>query len=255
MRKLEIRKLQRNARRPAPALPDSRPRPVRLTGTGWFMAVFGMLLLVGAPVAGLSLHALAVRERALREAIDTEGVRASAVVSALTRTQGDKPRFYVVYRYEAAGRSHQGRVNVSRSYWNQLRVGSSFTVRYLPAEPGRSWVRGFEPGTPFWAGPLAALSMAVAGMLPWLAIRRQWMLLAEGRPAQAQVTLSKKVRHQHGMKYQVGYEFRLMSGATRSGRYESQKSPPANGTTIQVVYNPDRPEHSMPYPLALVRPA
>jgi hypothetical protein len=219
------------------------------------MAVFGMLLLVGAPVAGLSLHALAVRERTLREAIDTEGVRASAVVSALTRTRGDKPRFYVVYRYEAAGWSHQGRVNVSRSYWNQLRVGSSFTVRYLPAEPGRSWLRGNELGTPFWVGPLAALSMAVAGMLSWFGIRRQWMLLAEGRPAQAQVTVFRKVRHQHGSYYRVSYEFRTMSGATRNGRYDSHKGPPASGTTLQVVYNPDRPEHSMPYPLALVRPA
>jgi hypothetical protein len=97
--------------------------------------------------------------------------------------------------------------------------------------------------------------MAVIGVLPWYAIRRQWMLLAEGRPAQAQVTVFKKVRHQHGTQYQVSYEFRTMSGATRSGRYTSQKSPPASGTTIQVVYNPDRPEHSMPYPLALVRPA
>ena len=255
MRKLEIRKLQRSAPRPAPALPTSRPRPVRLTGTGWFVAVFGMLLLVGAPVAGFSLHALAVRERAVREAIDKEGVRATAVVSGLTRTRGDKPRFYVVYRYTAGGQSYRGRVNVSRSYWTRLRVGSSFAVRYLPAEPGRSWLRGFEPGTPFWVGPLMALSMAVAGMLPWFAVRRQWMLLAEGRPAQAQVTVSKKVRHQHGTHYQVSYEFRLMSGATRSGRYDSQKSPPAGGTTIQVVYNPDRPEHSMPYPLALVRPA
>jgi hypothetical protein len=69
------------------------------------------------------------------------------------------------------------------------------------------------------------------------------------------VTVSKKVRHQHGSYYQVSYEFRTMSGAMRSGRYDSHKGPPASGTTIQVVYNPDRPEHSMPYPLGLVRPA
>jgi hypothetical protein len=97
--------------------------------------------------------------------------------------------------------------------------------------------------------------MIAIGIFPWYAIRRQWMLLTDGRPAQAQVTVSKKVRHQHGSYYQVSYEFRTMSGAMRSGRYDSHKGPPASGTTIQVVYNPDRPEHSMPYPLALVRPA
>jgi Protein of unknown function (DUF3592). len=228
---------------------------VRLTGVGWFVAVFGMLLPAGALVAGFSLHAKAIRDRTLREAIDKEGVRVTAVVSDLTRTRGDKPKYYVVYQYSAGGQSHPGRANVSRSYWTGLRVGSTFPVRYLPAEPGRNWLRGQEPGIPFWVGPSVALSMALIGIFPWYAIRRQWMLLAEGRPAQAQVTVFKQVRHQHGSHYQVSYEFRTMSGATRTGRYNSQKSPPASGTTIQVVYNPDRPEHSMPYPLALVRPA
>jgi hypothetical protein len=227
---------------------------VRLTGLGWFVAVLGMLLLAGAPVAGFWLHATAVRGRTLRETIDKEAVAVTAMVSDLTRTRGKNQRYYVNYKYAAAGQLHEGRASVSRSSWEKLRVGGSLTIRYLPSEPGRSWLRGYEP-VPFWAGPVVALSMAVIGIFPWYALRRQWMLLAEGRPAQAQVTVSKKVRHQHGAHYQVSYEFRLMSGATRTGRYDSQKSPPASGTTIQVVYNPDRPEHSMPYPLALVRPA
>jgi hypothetical protein len=256
MMKLEMRKLQRRAARPAPALPASRPRPVRLTGTGWFVAVLGMLLLAGAPVAGFWLHATAVRDRTLRKAIDKEGVRVTAVVSDLIRTRGNEPKYYAVYRYSAGGQVHQGRANLNQSYWTGLSVGNTFPVRYLPSEPGRSWLLGREPGgVPFWVGPLAALCLAGSGMIPWYAIRRQWMLLAEGRPAQAQVTASKKVRHQHGSYYRVRYEFRTMSGATRSGRYDSRKGPPASGTTIQVVYNPDWPEHSMPYPFALVRPA
>jgi hypothetical protein len=255
MRKLEIRKKLARAAQPPPELPTSRPRPVRLTGLGWFVAVIGVLLPAGALVAGFSLHATAVRGRALRETIDKEGVRVTALVSDLTRTRGKNQKYYVSYKYAAAGQPHEGRANVSRSSWEDLRIGSSLTVRYLPAEPGRSWLPGHEPGTPFWVGPVVALCMAVNGIFPWYAIRRQWMLLAEGRPAQAQVTASKKVRHQHGSHYQVSYEFRLMSGATRSGRYDSQRTPPASGTTIQVVYNPDRPEHSMPYPFALVRPA
>jgi len=255
MIKLELRKLQRSAPRPVPELPTSRPRPVRLTGTGWFVAVLGTLLPAGAMVAGFSLHARAVSDRTLREAISAEGVRVTAVVAALSQTGGKSPRYIVNYEYTAAGDLHHGRANVSRTFWKTLRVGSFLTVRYLPAEPGRSWLRGQEPGTPFWAGPVVALCMVVIGIFPWYAIRRQWMLLAEGRPAQAQVTASRKVCHQHGSHYRVSYEFHTMSGATRTGRYDSKKRPPASGTTIQVVYNPDRPEHSMPYPFALVRPA
>lgn len=254
MIKLELRKLQRRAPRPAPELPTSRPRPVRLTGTGWFVAVCGMLLLGGAPVAGFWLHATAVRGRALRETIDQQAVAVTAVVSELTRTRGKNQRYYVNYKYAAAGQLYEGRASVGRSSWTKLKAGSSLTVRYLPSEPGRSWLRGYEP-VAFWVGPVVALSMALIGIFPWYALRRQWMLLAEGRPAQAQVTVLKKVRHQHGSYYRVSYEFRTMSGAMRSGRYDSHKGPPASGTTIQVVYNPDRPEHSMPYPLALVRPA
>ena len=254
MIKLELRKQQRSAPRPVPELPTSRPRPVRLTGTGWFVAIIGMLLLAGSPVAGFWLHATAVRGRALKERIDKEAVSVPAVVSDLTQIRGKNSRYFVNYKYAAAGQLHEGRADVSRGSWTRLRIGSSLTVRYLPSEPGRSWLRGYEP-VAFWVGPVVALTMAVISIFPWYALRRQWMLLAEGRPAQAQVTASKKVRHQHGSYDRVSYEFRTMSGATRTGRYDSHKGPPANGTTIQVVYNPDRPEQSMPYPLALVRPA
>jgi hypothetical protein len=216
-----------------------------------------MLLLGGAPVAGFWLHAEAVRGRTLRETIAKEAVAVTAVVSDLTRTRGKNQRYYVTYEYAAAGQRYERRATVGRSSWTKLRVGDSLAVGYLPSEPGRSWLRGREPGgtPPFWAGPAVGLLMVVLGMLPWYAIRRQWMLLAEGRPAEAQVTVSKKVRHQHGSYYQVSYEFRTLSGAMRSGRYDSHKGPPASGTTIQVVYNPDRPEHSKPYPFGLVRPA
>jgi hypothetical protein len=222
---------------------------------GWFVAVFGMLLPAGGLVAGFLLHATAVRDRTLREAISAEGVRVTAVVAALSQTGGKSPRYIVNYEYTAAGDLHHGRANVSRTFWKTLRVGSFLTVRYLPKEPGRSWLRGQDPGTPFWVGPSVALSLAVIAIFPWYALRRQWMLLAEGRPAQAQVTAFKKVRQQHGTQYLVSYEFHTMSGATKTGRYNSQKTPPKKGTTIQVVYDPDRPEHSMPYPFALVRPA
>ncbi len=79
------------------------------------------------------------------------------------------------------------------------------------------------------------------------------MLVAEGRGALAQVTRSKKVRGQHGAHYVVYYEFRLMSGAVGSGRYNSRQSPPPIGTTICVVYDPDRTGRSARYPLPLVR--
>jgi hypothetical protein len=103
-------------------------------------------------------------------------------------------------------------------------------------------------------GPAVALGLALAALLPWRTLRRQWMLLAEGRPATATVTRSKTVHSQHGRHYNVYYEFRTMSDSAASGRYSSRSSPPPVGTTIRVVYDPDNPQRSGRYPFSLVRP-
>jgi hypothetical protein len=116
--------------------------------------------------------------------------------------------------------------------------------------------RGDGPrGVPYWASPVVAIGLALSALARLYTLRRQWMLLSEGRGALARVTRSKKVRSRHGPRYVVYYEFRLMSGAVSSGHDTSTKSPPLDGTTICVVYDPDRPNRSARYPLALVRPA
>lgn len=252
--KFEAREPQTQVSEIPPELISSRPRPVRLTGTGRLVAGIGTLLPVAALVCGFWLHEQAARGRALREAVDEQGISAQAVVTALTRTRGKESRYFVHYRYRIGERIYQRRTSVSRAYWTSLREGSPLEVSYLPFRPQQSWIRGYEPrGVPFWAGPVVAMSLAFVAWVPWYSLRRQWVLLSEGRGALARVTRSKKVRGQHGAHYDVHYEFRLMSGAVGSGRYRSRKSPPPDGTTICVVYDPDRPTRSACYPLSLVR--
>jgi hypothetical protein len=254
--KLEVRKPQTQVSEIPPELVSSRPRPVRLTGTGRLVAGIGVLLPVAALMSGFWLQEQAVRGRALREAVDEQGISAQAVVTELTRMRGKQSRYFVRYRYVAGERLYQRRASVGRGYWANLRQGSPIVVRYLPSRPEQSWIRGYEPrGVPFWAGPVVALSLALFALAPWYTLRWQRMLLTEGRGALAQVTRSKKVRSQHGPHYVVSYEFRLLSGSVRSGRYSSTKSPPPDGATICVLYDPDRPNRSAPYPLTLVRPA
>jgi hypothetical protein len=237
-----------------PELLSSRPRPVRLTGTGRLVAGIGALLPVAALMSGFWLHDQAVRDRALREAVDEQGFVAQAVVMELTQTHEKSPRYFVRYNYFAGERSYVGQASVGRGYWTSLREGSPLMVRYLPSRPEQSWIRGYEPrGVPFWAGFVVAIGLALSALVLWYTLRRQWVLLAEGRGALAQVTRSKRVRSQHGAHYVVYYEFRQMSGTASSGRYTSRRSPPPVGMTICVVYDPDRPNRSAPYPLTLVR--
>ena len=252
--KLAVRKLQ--ARTPPPSLPESRPRPVRLTGAGKAVAFIGVLLLAAAPVAGFFLHSLAVSQRAFRVRIEKEAVDGTARVTELTRKSGKNSRYYAVYRFEAGGQVFERRASVGHSYWTRLRVGSSVPVRYLPSEPAQNWIRGYEPSWgPLWVAPLVAVALALGSLLILVSLRREWMLLMDGRGAAARVTATKKHSSSHGgHTYRVSYEFHTLSGGVRTGKYSSQQAPPAEGATIRVIYDPDNPARSSPYPLALVRP-
>jgi len=95
--------------------------------------------------------------------------------------------------------------------------------------------------------------LIVATALVWV-VRRQRILLSEGRAARARVMALKKVSSDKGKRYRVTYEFQTLSGARQQSRCEIGKTPPAIGATIPVVYHRDRPDWSATYPLQLVRP-
>ena len=109
-------------------------------------------------------------------------------------------------------------------------------------------------GVPLWAIPLipASLLVAVAGIVRGL--RRSWMLLSEGRAAQARVVNQKKVRRDNRTAYQITCEFRDLSGAIHTMRYDVMKAPPSLGSEMTVVYHRDDPRRHAVYPFRLVRP-
>jgi hypothetical protein len=225
-----------------------------LTGIGRLVVLAGSLLPVAALVSGFWLHGVAERDRALRSSLDLYGNSATAVVTGLSRTGGKSPQYNVAYRYPAGGEDHQGRRAIRQSEWRRLQVGSPLPVRYLPASPARSWIAGYEPRGNFWVGPVAALGLAILAVIAWQKLRREWMLLAEGRAASATVTRTRMVYTQHGWHYKISYEFRTLSDTLVSGRCRARRSPPPVGTTIQIVYDPDNPQRSGRYPFSLVRP-
>jgi hypothetical protein len=105
-----------------------------------------------------------------------------------------------------------------------------------------------------WLPPLVfGASLAVSALLS-AALRRQWSLLAHGRPAQATVTQTK--RGVPGVKTaasRVHYEFRILSGARRTGQYYVEKGAPPAGAALTVLYDPENPRRNSSYPLSLVR--
>ncbi len=239
----------------APAeLLRSVPRETRFTAAGKTLAGIATALVLGAVFGGVGLYVAATRDAARFHQLESQSVLTAAEVVGFGPTHGDDRRRVITYQYSHLGQTHTGRVDMRRERWRTLRVGSQIVVRYVPANPGISWLRGYEPkGVPLWA---AVVFPACALLVAWLiahSLHRQRGLLAEGRPAPAQVTQAKKVQTNKSRAFRVSYEFKILSGATRTGYFDVQKDPPPTGSTFTVLYHPEEPKRNARYPLSLVR--
>jgi hypothetical protein len=238
-----------------PELAGAVPRDVRLTIGGLVVASLAIAAAVGALVAGIVMTLVYMRASDERQLRERDGVEADAVVVQVVEKRGDGPHRVVTYRYGAGGRSYTGRTSLRNRDRRVLRTGAPIRIGFVPSQPERSWVMGYEPnGFPLWLIPLTVFTLVVvAAALVW-SVRRQWILLSEGRPARARVTALKKVSSDKGKRYRVTYEFQTLSGARQQSRSDVGKTPPAIGSIIPVVYHRDRPDWSATYPLQLVRP-
>ncbi len=237
------------------------PRTVRLTPAGRLVAAAAAALMAGSLVSGIWLYVAAARAVDRLQRIARHGVETTAEVVRIGRTGGKHPRRIVYFRYRAEGRSHQGRAILSQRDRRDLPPGTSLPAVYLPERPGEAWLRGYAPGgAPVWAAPLVSIGLLGGAAPIWLAIRRQRALLACGRPAQARVTGVRKVRASGrgsaaDTVFRVSYDYFILSGAARTGRYDKSKNPPEPGSVLTVIYDPDNPGRSARYPLPLVRVA
>ena len=238
-----------------PELAGSVPRDVRLTIGGLVVASLAVTAAVGALVAGIVMTFVYLRASDARQVRERDGVEANAAVVQVLARRGDGPRRVVTYRYNVGGGSYTGRTALRNSDRRVFRPGAPIRIGFVGAQPDRSWMIGYEPrGFPLWLMPLTVFSLvAVAAALIW-SVRRQWILLSEGRPARARVTALKKVSSDKGKRYRVTYEFQTLSGARQQSRCDIGKTPPAIGAIIPVVYHRDRPDWSATYPLQFVRP-
>lgn len=236
-------------------LQRSTPREVALTAAGRIVAGLAFALAVGALVAFALLYAKAGRDAQRQREMLAQAAQTQATVTAVRLTSGKNPERVITYEFAAGNQSYGGTTRVRRNQLRTLAVGSPVAVGYVPARPQENWLVGHEPAPMPWAlvavVPLGML-LGAAGLA--YALRRERRLLAEGRPALARVTESKRIRYGHGSTNRVRYEFTLPSGGTRSGRYDTNRAAPAAGATIVVLYDPDEPRRQGRYPLSLVRP-
>ncbi len=240
---------------PPRGLDRSRPRETRLSGVGRALVVVIALLLAGAPTVGVVLARVAAAQAAERQRLVDDGVETQGVVTRLWSSSGDSKQWRVAYRFEADGQPYAGQSKIPRAWSQTLRAGRAVTVRFVRDDPGVNLPGGLEPAVlPFWLPYPAAALLAGVGFVGIINLRRQRELLANGRAAGAVVTRHATHRTGHGGAHRtMSYEFREFGGATVKGKSATSRKPPAIGSVICVLYDPERPTRNQPYPLGLVR--
>lgn len=236
-------------------LTGSIPRDVELTRGGIAAAIAAVALAVGAVVATIVMSI--VYSRSVREA-DVRAraaVTLDATIDGVARSRGEQRRTIVTYRYDVDGKAYTGRATYRRDRGRAFVVGGRLQIAYVPSRPEASWPVEREPGVfPVALIPLMSMALlALAGAVVWT-IRRQWVLLSEGRPALARVVAQKKVQGHDHKFYRITCEFETLSGARQTVRVDTRRTPPALGTRVPVVYHRDKPQRMAMYPLGLVRP-
>lgn len=234
----------------------SVPREVRLTGGGKAVAALSVMFAAAAVAAAIGLSIVHLRQEETRGIRLREGVHTTAVVARAEQTRGDNPRWVVTYRYVTPDAAYEPTVRLPERDRRRLAEGDRLDVVYLRSQPESSWVEGDEPGVlPIWVVPIvSAVLLALAGLTA-LVVRRERVLLTEGRFAEARVASTTKVHRQHHHAYRIDYEFTTLSGMTVSASTEKRRVPAGTGATMRVVYHRDNPRWNAIYPLALVTPA
>ena len=235
---------------PPDGLGYSSLRPVRLTGAGIALLVVAGAMLLGAVAAGIGLGTTARRQAHEHLLLREQGVTTDARITRLwSSTSKEDKRYWVAYRFTVQERAHEARHQVPTRIWQTLTVGSSLPVRYLPSNPKVNHPTGWDDAPmPNWVPFLVSGELAVIAVVLAMLLRRQVRLLTEGRPAPGIVTGHRRTRNGTVIRY----EFQLLNGATAKGRGQSRR-PPGIGSPVCVLYDPENPRRSAPYPLTLVK--
>jgi hypothetical protein len=165
--------------------------------------------------------------------------------------RGENPRWAVRYTYTVDGREFAGEGRMRR----RVPVGSMIPIRYAVHDVSRSWM-GTGAKVPIWVSPLLAINFAGGAAAIFFVRRREAYLLREGRAALGRVVDSKQIHKGGGpgakTAFRLTVEFRLLSGAWQTARFDRRRAVPVGGSVV-VVYDRDNPRRSELYPFRLVR--
>lgn len=231
----------------APAGAPGRPWPGR---PGAQRASAALIALIGAPLVWLAATNGHEEYR-----YRTDAAEAVATAAGKQVLSGRSTSYRIQYRFEAGGRTFEGRDTTSRSGYERTIVDvSRYRVIYVRSDPTLNRFAGND-GVPLVAllGALAAGTIGLAGSA---LIRAQRALdiarrIAErGQPVSGTVTRVKRQSLRGlGAVRTVEFVYDDPSGRRRRGRspmlYPSEGDRYAVGDRVRVLIDPDRPGDSL----------
>ena len=243
--------VQSQWRAPPELLAVPLPRPARLTGAGKFVLVVGVLMFALGVFLGAWAITDTLRGEERQQRLEREGVntRAEIVKNWLERRRRWQTRRYVIYRFEANGRSYERLAMLSSRAFQNIRVGDLVPVRYVASSPEQSRLpEESDLWLPLWGALLVPVFFfSLLGLMAWVVLVQR-RLLRWGQLTGALVTdLSQMYGNQH-----VFYQFLDPTGSPVSGKTTSSESN-VSGEIVTVLFDPNKARRSALYPPALVR--
>jgi hypothetical protein len=235
---------------PPAELPEA-PRPTEFTLLSQVYRGIALAAFLIAPVVILYIgHEYYVK--GYRDLAD-HGQKTDAVVTKrYTTSDSDSGTdYWIVYHYQANGRSFEQRSSVSSEQYSQTHEGGSVVITYLPEDPtnccvGRAADQVDRVVNEVLIGA-AVISLVFAAWFLYqhIAMNRELYLARNGTPVVGNITLKDSIKQRNGYKYQAGYKFTADDGsASSSGTGTLSKDVwdyLCPGLPVTVLYLPDNP--------------
>lgn len=235
------------------------PRPVRLTGMGIYYCVMGLACIIAGVVLTAQLCIPELHRQAendsLTRRLTAEGIETEATVTRLWTALG---RDRVNYDYTVDGRDYHSGSYIASQHRQQLQVGSPLAIRYLPSDPTKTCPEADPPNSGNnWSIvlPMTCLPLGFMSLFAFVHLSAVWplfRLLARGKPARGVVTRSKVGSRRRMSGYFLYYDFPLPYGGLCRGK-DFSVQPVAEGSTVTVLYDPNKPLRNGLYPMDTVR--
>jgi Protein of unknown function (DUF3592) len=232
-------------------LTGSPPRQVVYSAGGIFIMLLMIALMVGGAVLAWSIYNNYVEQRDAANVLAAQGAETGGTVTRRWRGGSKNRQYRIAYEFHTGGQVFHGEAAIRREAWESLSEGQRLAVRYAAGNPEVNRPANLveTPQPPIWQ--IALIPAFLVGMSAFLLhrARRQRSLLENGRAAAGVITRMRRTKHGRSIRY----DFLLPGGRTGSGSGMAKRGNSDEGSVITVVYDPDDPTRSGPYPFEMVK--